>query len=303
MDQHVRDTLTLFLLDQAGVRGALVHLDESWAAIQARAPYPADVAERLGETCAAAALFTGHAKLDGRLSVQLRGTGAMRTLFAECTSAGTLRGIAHFQEPLPSPLTPRAFGDGSVMAITIETLPPGGQEMVRYQGLVSLQADTLATAFEDYFAQSEQLPTRIQLAASGDRAAALLLQQLPRNPAEDTAPGDADGWTRASALFDTLGPAELLETPDQTLLYRLFHQESVRLVGTRPLKFACSCSRERVEDTLRGLGEVEILASLRDGQAEVHCDFCGKSYLFSEPQLRALFEGLEVNAPSSDRLQ
>jgi molecular chaperone Hsp33 len=303
MDQHDRDTLTLFLLDQAGVRGALVHLDESWAAIQARAPYPPDVAERLGETCAAAALFTGHAKLDGRLSVQLRGTGAMRTLFAECTSAGTLRGIAHYQEPLPSPLTPRAFGDGSVMAITIETLPPGGQEMVRYQGLVSLQADTLATAFEDYFAQSEQLPTRIQLAASGDRAAALLLQQLPRNPAEDGAPGDADGWTRASALFDTLGPAELLETPDQTLLYRLFHQESVRLVGTRPLAFACSCSRERVEDTLRGLGEVEILASLRDGQAEVHCDFCGKSYLFSEPQLRALFEGLEVNAPSSDRLQ
>jgi molecular chaperone Hsp33 len=303
MDQHDRDTLTLFLLDQAGVRGALVHLDESWAAIQARAPYPPEVAERLGETCAAAALFTGHAKLDGRLSVQLRGTGAMRTLFAECTSAGTLRGIAHYEEPLPSPLTPRAFGDGSVMAITIETLPPGGQEMVRYQGLVSLQADNLATAFEDYFAQSEQLPTRIQLAASGDRAAALLLQQLPRNPADETAPGDADGWTRASALFDTLGPAELLETPDQTLLYRLFHQESVRLVGARPLSFACSCSRERVEDTLRGLGEVEILASLRDGQAEVHCDFCGKSYLFSEPQLRALFAGVEVNAPSSDRLQ
>src|SRR5688572_4317305 len=165
MDQHDRDTLTLFLLDQAGVRGALVHLDESWAAIQARAPYPPEVAARLGETCAAAALFTGHAKLDGRLSVQLRGTGALKTLFAECTAEGTVRGIAHYSEPLPEPLTPRAFGEGSVMAITIENLPPGAQEMQRYQSMVSLDADSLASAFEDYFAKSEQLPTRVLLAA------------------------------------------------------------------------------------------------------------------------------------------
>jgi molecular chaperone Hsp33 len=292
-----RDTLSLFLLDEAGVRGALVHLDASWQAIRARAPYPEPVARRLGETCAAAALFTGHTKLDGRLSVQLRGAGALRTLFAECTAEGSLRGIAHYQEPLPEPLTPRAFGEGSVLAITIETLPPGAQEMVRYQGLVGLEADTLAEAFEAYFAQSEQLPTRILLACDGERAAALLLQQLPAGH------GDPDGWTRANALFDTLGTDELLATPDETLLVRLFSQETVRLLGQRPLRFGCSCSRERVEDTLRSLGEDEILASLRDGMAEVHCDFCGQSYRFDEPQLRGLFHVTEVNAPSSERLQ
>ena len=291
------DTLSLFLLERSGVRGVLVHLDKTWKAIQARAPYPAPVTERLGETCAAAALFTGHAKLDGRLSVQLRGTGALKTLFAECTAEGTLRGIAHFSEPLPVPLTPRAFGEGSIMAITIENLPPGSVEMMRYQGLVSLDADHLAEAFEDYFAQSEQLPTRVLLAANGSRAAALMIQQLP------TGHGDADGWTRCSALFDTLAGPELLEVNGETLLFRLFHEENVGLIGTRALSFACSCSRERVEDTLRSLGQEETLAAARDGVTEIHCDFCGKAYRFSDEQVRELLAATGPNAPGSELLQ
>jgi molecular chaperone Hsp33 len=297
MAQTDSDVLTLFLIERSGVRGALVHLDETWEAIQARAPYPPAVAERLGETCAAAALFTSHTKLDGRLSVQLRGTGALRTLFAECTAEGTLRGIAHYSEPLPEPLTPRAFGEGSMMAITIESIPPGKQELVRYQGVVGLEADTLAAAFEDYFAQSEQLPTRVLLAASGGRAAALMIQQLPEGH------GDPDGWVRGSALFETLGADELLATPDETLLFRLFHEDEVRLVGRRPLRFACSCSRERVEDTLRSLGLDESLAAVRDGEAEVHCDFCGQAYRFSPPQIEGLFSSAGPNAPGSERLQ
>ncbi len=291
------DTLSLFLLERSGIRGVLVHLDQTWQAIQARAPYPAAVAERLGETCAAAALFTGHAKLDGRLSVQLRGTGALRTLFAECTAEGTLRGIAHFSEPLPVPLTPRAFGEGSIMAITIENLPPGGAEMMRYQGLVGLDADHLAEAFEAYFAQSEQLPTRVLLAADEQRAAALMIQQLPEGH------GDPDGWTRCSALFDTLGGPELLAVTDETLLFRLFHEEQVRLLGRRQLRFACSCSRERVEDTLRSLGLGETLAAARDGLTEVHCDFCGQGYQFSDEEILALFRKAGPNAPGSELLQ
>jgi molecular chaperone Hsp33 len=291
------DVLTLFLVERSGVRGVLVHLDEAWQAIQSRAPYPPAVAARLGETCAAAALFTGHAKLDGRLSVQLRGTGALKTLFAECTAEGTLRGIAHYAEPLPEPLTPRAFGAGSVMAITIENLPPGGLEMLRYQSMVSLDADSLAEAFNDYFSKSEQLPTRVLLAADGARAAALMIQQLPEGH------GDADGWARSSAMFETLGAAELLSTPDETLLFRLFHEDGVRLLGRRPLRFACSCSRERVEDTLRSLGRDESLAAARDGEAKVHCDFCGQAYSFSEPQIVNLFETAGANAPGSQLLQ
>ena len=292
-----RDKLSIFLLEHSGVRGALVRLDAAWQAIVSRNDYPAPVAARLGETCAAAALFTGHAKVDGRLSVQLRGTGALRTLFAECTAAGTVRGIAHYEAPLPEPLTPRAFGPGSVLAITIESQPPGAHEMVRYQGMVGLDADTLSEAFEGYFAQSEQLPTRVLLVADERRAAGLLIQQLPEGQR------DADGFARASALFDTLGAHELLGLHSQTLLYSLFHEDEVRLLGERPLAFGCSCSRERVADVLRSLDLDETLAAAEDGRTEVHCDFCGQGYGFDEAEVRALFQSAGPNAPGSERLQ
>jgi molecular chaperone Hsp33 len=293
-----RDSLSRFLLQRSGLRGVLVHLDETWQAIRSRTEYPPAVAACLGETCAAAALFAGHVKVEGRLSVQMRGTGALRTLFAECTAAGTLRGIAHFVEPLPEPLTPRAFGTGSVLAITIENHPLAEQEPVRYQGLVTLDADTLAGAFEAYFDQSEQLPTRVLLAADEHRAAALMVQQLPA-----TAELDRDGWARASALFETLGPEELLATPAQTLLWRLFHEDDIRLLGQRPLSFACSCSRARVEDVLRSLGPLEAAAAAESGQARIHCDFCGQAFAFTPDQVRGLFESTEPNAPGSERLQ
>jgi molecular chaperone Hsp33 len=291
-----RDTLTRFLLERSGVRGVVVHLDQTWREIAGRTDYPLPVAARLGETCAAAALFTGHAKIDGRLSVQLRGTGALRTLFAECTAAGTLRGIAHFDPPIPSPLTPRAFGPGSLLAITIESTPPGASETTRYQGLVGLDADSLAAAFEGYFEQSEQLPTRVLLASQGARAAGIMLQQLPGGH------GDADGWDRCNALFETLGDEELAEQPVQTLLWRLFHAEGVQMLDRRPLAFACSCSRERVGDMLRSLGREEARQATVDGVAVVHCDFCGQEYRFETEQIEALFS-LSPTGPGSESLQ
>ena len=139
------DVLTLFLVERSGVRGVLVHLDETWQAIQARAPYPPAVAACLGETCAAAALFTGHAKLDGRLSVQLRGTGALKTLFAECTAGGTLRGIAHYSEPLPQPLTPRAFGAGRC----VQTLLAKAQVLIHARAALSFEIH-VARSFAEY---------------------------------------------------------------------------------------------------------------------------------------------------------
>ena len=293
---QTHDTLLRFLLPTAGVRGVAVHLDDTWRTIASRAAYPPAVTELLGEAAAAAALFTGHAKVDGRLSVQLRGQGALRTLFAECTAAGTLRGIAHFEAPIPSPLTPRAFGPGSLLAITIESTPPGAQETTRYQGLVGLDADSLAEAFEGYFQQSEQLPTRLLLASVAGRAAGLMLQKLPG------AEGDMDGWDRCNALFETRGGQELAELPVETLLHRLFHEERVKLLDRRPLAFACSCSRERVGDMLRTLGQDEARGALVGGVAEVHCDFCGEAYRFETEQIEALFT-IVPTAPGSDRIQ
>jgi len=297
MTEKQLDSLHRFMLERAGVRGVWVRLEHSWQAIQSHASYPSGVLHRLGETFTAAALFTGHIKVEGRLSVQLRGTGALRTLFAECTTEGTLRGIARYEEPLPLALTPASFGEGSLLAITIETVAPGAREPVRYQGIVSLEADSLAHAFENYFMQSEQLPTRILLAATETHTAGLLIQQLPGQQE------DWDAWPRVSALFDTLGNDELLETAHDTLLWRLFHEEDVRLLDSKSLQFACSCSRSRVEEVMQSLGKEEALASLEEELATVHCDFCGQAYVFTRENIENLFARPHPSAPGSGLLQ
>lgn len=293
------DSLLRFLIEASGVRGVLVRLTDTWTAVRERADYPSAVAACLGETLAATALMTGHAKVDGRLSVQLRGTGALSSLFAECTRAGTLRGLARYSEILPDPLGPRAFGEGSLLAITIENVALGGRDGMRYQGLVGLDADTLAEAFENYFIQSEQLPTRMLLAADGDAAVGLMLQKLP-GQIEDT-----DGWLRASTLFETLGRDELLATPPTDLLFRLFHEDGVCLLDARPLHFGCSCSRERVLAMLQGLGREEALASADVHEppvAEVSCEFCGQTYRLPREELMTLFRQAPT-APAPRTLQ
>lgn len=291
------DALTRFLLPAAGVRGVAVRLDETWRTVAGRADYPASARELLGEASAAAVLFTGHTKVDGRLSIQLRSQGSLRSLFAECTAAGTVRGIAQVSPHQDAPRDLRALGNDALLAITIENPGLDPREPQRYQSLVGLEASRLAEAFEDYFRQSEQLPTRLLLAADGDRACGLMLQKLPGDE------GDDDGWNRAGALFDTLGEAELLATPVPDLLHRLFHEESLQILTQRPIRFGCSCSRERVESMLQSLGEEEATAALADGLAEVRCEFCGQEYRFSPVQIAELFSQPRVEVDAPIRLQ
>lgn len=293
--QHT-DLQTRFLLPHAGVRGVCVRLEHTWRDLLAHADYTDAVRDLLGQSCAAAALFTGHAKVNGRLSLQLNSQQALRTLFAECTAQGTLRGIARLAGDADLPRDLRALGEDAVLAITIENPGLDPREPQRYQSLVSLQAATLSQAFEDYFHQSEQLPTRLLLAADGTRAAGLMLQKLPGDE------GDRDGWTRAGALFDTLHRDELLDAPAHTLLHRLFHEEAPEVLAERPLRFACSCSRERVSEMLRSLGIDEARAALADGQAEVRCEFCGQRYIFSPSGIEDLFVEAPVALQAPPRL-
>jgi molecular chaperone Hsp33 len=292
------DRLTRFLLGHAGVRGVRVHLHDTWRQIRERGDYPPAVVELLGESVAAAALFTGNAKIDGRLSVQLRGAGALRTLFAECTAAGTLRGIAQLAEDAGAVSRDlRALGSDAMLAITVENPGTRGRDPVRYQGLVALASDSLSGAFEDHFRQSEQLPTRLLLVADDDHAAGLMLQKLPGDI------GDDDGWRRVGTLFDTLSPPELLAWSSERLLARLFHEDDPKLLGDKPLRFACSCSRERVASMLQSLGADEARAAVIDGSALVRCEFCGQTYQFDGPAVDALFTGRERSMEAPERLQ
>ncbi|HGM5882442.1 MAG: Hsp33 family molecular chaperone HslO [Stenotrophomonas maltophilia] len=292
------DSLIRFLLPDAGVRGVHVHLQATWQEILSHAQYPDTAAELLGEACVASALFTGHTKIDGRLSIQLRSSTALRTLFAECTAAGTLRGIAQLSDGADAPRDLSSLGDDALLAITIENPGLDPREPQRYQSLVGLTASELDEAFEDYFRQSEQLPTRLLLAADRNGAAGLLLQKLPGDE------GDEDGWARASALFETLGKAELLATPAEQLLHRLFHEEKPERMGSKPLSFACSCSRERVASMLQSLGEDEARAAAEATKAvEVRCEFCGREYHFPLTEFGILFHGAEGTVPAPERLQ
>ena len=289
------DLLTRFLLPAAGVRGVHVRLRESWQTLLSHADYPAAARELLGEACVAAALFTGHTKIDGRLSIQLRSSSALRTLFAECTASGQIRGIAQLAEDSgDAPRDLRQLGEDALLAITIENPGLDPREPQRYQSLVGLDAGRLDEAFEDYFRQSEQLPTRLLLASDGTRAAGLLLQKLPGDA------GDEDGWNRIGALFDTLATTELLDTDGETLVHRLFHEEAPQSLGGKPLHFGCSCSRERVEGMLQVLGEDEARAAAEaTGAVEVRCEFCGQEYRFPEAELKTLFQpvALQHEAP------
>lgn len=292
------DQQTRFLLPEAGVRGVHVHLHQTWRDILSHSSYPAGVRDLLGQFCAAAALFTGHAKVNGRLSLQLRGNQALRTLFAECTAQYTLRGIAQIAEDageVTGGLT--ELGSDALLAITIENPGLDPSEPQRYQSLVPLEAETLCGAFEDYFHRSEQLPTRLLLAANGEHAAGMMLQKLPGDE------GDSDGWNRAGALFETLRRDELLATPGESLLHRLFHEEQVSLLASQPLRFACSCSRERVSAMLHSLGREEAVAALAEGHAEIRCEFCGQTYLFSPADIEELFALPLVGSEAPERLQ
>ena len=298
------DQLGVFLLREAGVRGAHVRLSEAWREVIARSDDPASARDLLGQAIAASALLTAHVKVEGRLSVQLRAPGALRGLFAECTAAGTVRGLARIAEDAdPAEVEAaaadlRLTGDGAVFAITIENPGPAGEPM-RYQGLVPLESASLAEAFEDYFRQSEQLPTRLLLAADADTATGLLLQKLPGSEA------DADGWNRIERLFDTLGTEEMQALDAGTLLHRLFHQEGVEWLGERPIRFGCSCSRERVGEVLHTLGREEADAAVaagHEGRAEIRCEFCGNRYHFDAAEVAELFTAPAANAEAPARL-
>ena len=291
----VEDVLHRFLLERAGVRGVLVRLGAAWREVAGRADYSPALRALLGESLAASALLTGNIKLEGSLSIELKSSGPLRLLFTECSDQGRLRGLARAEGVLPAPLQLEALPD-AVMAITIGHAERGQ----RYQGLVDLRHAELAGALEGYFTQSEQLPARILLAADGEHAVGLMLQRLPGEGGRDGVQDD-DAWPRIGHLVDTLGKQEMLATAPEELLYRLFHEESVRLFDPRPLAFGCSCTRERVESMLRSLGRAEVEAALeaREGEIEVTCEFCAQRYTFDRIDAEHLLSHSSLSAPGT----
>ncbi|MBA4501633.1 Hsp33 family molecular chaperone HslO [Marinobacterium marinum] len=273
------DQIQRILFDQIDVRGVVAGLENSYQEVLARHDYP-DVLQRLlGEMLAAVSMLSSTLKFEGRLLLQAQGEGAVKLLMAECNHHRDLRAIARYDGEVADLAFNELLVNGRI-ALTIE--PENGQ---RYQGVVPLEHDTLARCLQAYFEQSEQLGTSIQLAADGQRAAGLMLQVLP---AEGT--GEED-WNRISMLAATLRDHELLELDNESLLYRLFHEETCRLYEPQALTFKCDCSRERSAEALKFMTEQELLDMLtqQNGSIDVGCQFCNQQYHFDETDIRALF--------------
>lgn len=274
------DHLHRFVIEHSRVRGELVQLDATWQALLERSRYPAPVRRVLGETLAGVALLAATIKFEGSLILQTRGDGPLHLLVVQANADRSMRGLARWHGDIQSGTR---FSDLMGQGHLVLTIDPGaGKE--RYQGIVELEGEHIAGVLEHYFFRSEQLPTRLWLAADERRAAGLLLQDLPGSS------DDRDAWRRSVHLAETITERELIGLAPRELLFRLYHEEDVRLFRPQPVRFHCGCSRERVASVLRGMGREEITGILSEqGAVSVDCEFCSRGYRFDAVDVEQLF--------------
>ena len=293
--------LLVFVCDGAPVRGEIVSISTAWQSVQERRDDPPVIRQILGDFVAAATLLSASLKFDGTLIIQAQSKGPISLLVVECSSNLTMRATVKLSVE-PTEIDPNAtladLLDASNTGRLVITLDPSDRQPGQppYQGIVALQQDqngiavpvtNAAEAIMLYMRHSEQLETRIWLASNEKVVGGLLLQRLPNSGGHihldpQTA---AEGWSRIQALGETITTDELLELSPETTLRRLFLNESseagVRAFPTRPVQFACRCSRLKVADVLRMLGEEEVNSILAEqGAVETGCEFCGKAYRF-----------------------
>lgn len=279
------DNLRRFVFDAFPVRGQIVHLDAAWRAVLERHDYPETVRPLLGEALAATVLMASTLKFAGRMTLQLHGDGPLHLLVVQCTDTMRVRALARWKEEVRAGSFREQVGNGR-LAITIET---EGRPRP-YQGVVPLTGDTLDDCLTAYFDTSEQLPTRIWLAADDDRAAGLLLQRLPATRPDSD---EDDDWRRVQLLAETLSETdELLQLAHREMLSRLFNEDDVRLTDARAVHFRCTCSPERIETMLRALGEDELQSILEEqGEISVACEFCNRERSFDAVDVARLLAG------------
>ncbi len=275
-----------FSFDNTNVRGERVILNQAYQEVIKRKNYPAPLENLLGEFVAAIALLRDIIKIDGVLSLQAKGEGDLSAIMVECDELQNLRGIAQWQEgaTFPDKLSLKETLAGGYLVITIT--PTNGR---RYQGVVELVGDSLAECLEQYFTQSEQLPSRVWLASDGASCAGLFLQRLPAEQAKED---DEDAWERFTQLASTVKDEELLQLDTLELLHRLYHEEELRFYDAKTMQFSCSCSRQRTLEALLSIGTEEIKEILLEqGEINIDCQFCAEHYLFQENDLVDILGG------------
>ncbi|RYV03677.1 Hsp33 family molecular chaperone HslO [Shewanella sp. OPT22] len=279
------DKLHRYLFENADVRGELVQLEESYQHILSTHEYPKVLQLLLGELMAASSLLTATLKFKGDIAVQIQGDGPVSLAVINGNDQQQLRGIARWQGDLADTANLQTlFGKGYIVI----TLTPEDGE--RYQGVVALEKPTLAACLEDYFIQSEQLPTSLYLFADGKRAGGMFLQVLPSEKMH------TEDFDHLNQLTATLKQEEILSLDATDVLHRLYHQEEVRLFDADDVTFKCSCSKERTAKALLTISKEEVDSVIAEhGVVEMGCEYCNTHYRFDSIDVEALFKGALVN--------
>ena len=296
------DVVRRFIVENQPVRGHWVRIDSAWRELCAHASYPQPVRELLGQAVAASVLFAATLKFRGTLTLQLQGDGAVNLLVAQCTHDFRMRAVARFDEAAVGAICDgsqaghaqqrdadafrKLVGTSGRVAVTVEA----DERSMRYQGIVPLSGASLADSLEAYFASSEQLPTRLLLAADDERGAGFLVQKVP-GPANAEDSELEETWKDAQRGIERLSPADLLVQPVEALLERGFATRDLRLFRGSPVQFECRCSQGRVAGLLRALGAEEVKDVLKEqGAVTVTCEFCHRPYHFDAEAVEALFD-------------
>jgi molecular chaperone Hsp33 len=315
-DKSVDDSVQAFQVDALDVRGRVARLGPMLDEMLANHDYPAPVARLLAEATTLAVLLGSTLKDIGRFTLQTQTDGPVDMIVVDITTPDRVRAYARYDAEKVAAWKPNGSGSGALLgkghlAMTIE---PGGDQN-RYQGIVALTGETLEEAAHRYFAQSEQIPTKLQLAVGEEmhpgvakpswRAGALLVQFLPRDSKRaaqsDLDPGDApegfeahsveddDAWVEAQSLAETVEDHELLDPTlsSERLLWRLFNERGVRVFDAQKVTAQCTCSRERVASVIKSFPAKERADMVEDGRVVVTCEFCGRSYPFTPDELES----------------
>jgi len=274
-------SLRRFLLEGQPLRGQWVRLGSAWQDLRARRAYPPVVEALLGEVASAAVLLAATLKFAGTLTLQLAGNGRVRLLVAQCTDDFQLRAVAHHDLAMGEVADFAELVGTGRLAVTVQP----DASVAQYQGIVPLEGANLGQCLERYFESSEQLPTRLMLAADARRAGGMLLQKLPEGAGSGEGAGALlqTAWEDLQAGLDALSPEVLLEATAEEAVRRVSGVHDCRLFGVTPVRFGCRCSDARVAGLVRSLGVAE------QGALTVTCEFCGRDYRYDSIDVEQLF--------------
>lgn len=278
--QRNNDFIQHFIFEEADVRGKMVRLEKSTETIMKQHHYPLVIQEILGQLLTSAVLLSSTLKYKGQLTLQYQGKGALTLLVAKCTDNFDIRGLAQWDNNAELSEIKHAFFSGKLI-ITLENF----QDNQRYQSIIEINHKTMSEAFEAYFTQSEQIPTKIILAHDKRHFSGFLIQKMPSHSSQSL-----DFWQHINILTQTLKAEELLKWNNETVLHHLFHEENIRLFEQEWIQFNCTCSEEKSKNSLRLLGQKDALDYFLTNKClTISCDYCNQQYNFNETMVRQLF--------------